>query len=63
LLRTGLFAAPTVVEREVTRQYGVKVVGRIEKARERFNALSIDRKLKHPAVVALCEGARADVFG
>jgi LysR family transcriptional activator of nhaA len=58
----GLFAAPSVIEEEVTRQYGVKPVGRIDKVRERFYALSVDRKLKHPAVVAICERARAEIF-
>ena len=58
----GLFAAPSVVENEVSRQHGVRILGRIEKIRERFYALSIDRKLKHPAVVAICDRARAEVF-
>jgi LysR family transcriptional regulator, transcriptional activator of nhaA len=30
--------------------------------RERFYALSVDRKLKHPAVVAICDAARQEVF-
>lgn len=59
----GLFAAPTVVESEVERQHGVRTVGRIADARERFYAVSGDRKLKHPAVVAICERARTEVFG
>lgn len=58
----GLFAAPSVVEQEVARQHGARVLGRIDKIRERFYALSIDRKLKHPAVVAICDRARAEVF-
>lgn len=58
----GLFAAPSVVEQEVTRQHGARLIGRIEKIREHFYALSIDRKLKHPAVVAICDRARAEVF-
>ena len=31
--------------------------------RERFYAISIERKLKHPAVVAISEEARARLFG
>jgi LysR family transcriptional activator of nhaA len=58
----GLFAAPTVVEEEITSQYGVKVVGRIDEARERFYAISVERRLKHPAVVAISEGARKELF-
>ena len=54
----GLFVAPSVVEDEVVRQHGVRMLGRLERVRERFYAVSIDRKLKHPAVVAICDRAR-----
>ena len=59
----GLFAAPSVIEAEVRRQYGVHVVGRVETVRERFYAISVERKLKHPAVVAISEAARQKLFG
>lgn len=59
----GLFAAPTVVEKEVQRQYHVQVVGRAEAVRERFYAISVERRLKHPAVTAIAEAARAKLFG
>lgn len=55
----GCFAAPTVVEREIERQYGVKAVGRPDGVRERFYAVSVERKLKHPAVLAISKAARA----
>lgn len=58
----GLFPAPTVVEREVASQYGVEVLGRVEEVRERFYAISVERRLKHPAVVAICEAARQELF-
>jgi LysR family transcriptional activator of nhaA len=58
----GVFAAPTVIEREVTRQYGVRVIGRTDEIRERYYAISADRRLKHPAVVALSEAARSTIF-
>ncbi|MDH4066746.1 MAG: LysR substrate-binding domain-containing protein, partial [Acidobacteriota bacterium] len=54
---TGLFAAPTVVEAEVIRQYSVSVVGRIDTVRERYYAFSVERRLKHPAVVAVSQVA------
>jgi LysR family transcriptional activator of nhaA len=59
----GLFAAPTVVEEEVKRAYGVRVVGRLERVRERFYAISVERRLKHPAVLAISEGARRSLAG
>jgi len=54
----GLFAAPTTVEDEVCRMYGVVVVGREERLRERFYAISIEKRLAHPAVVAITKAAR-----
>lgn len=59
----GLFAAPSVVEREVRREYGASVVGRIEAIRERFYAISVERRITHPAVLAITHAARHDIFG
>jgi LysR family transcriptional activator of nhaA len=54
----GLFVVPSVISSEVQREYGVKALGRVGNVRERFYAISLDRKLKHPAVVAISEAAR-----
>ena len=58
----GLFTAPTVVADEVCRQYGVSVVGHVPELRERFYAVSVERRLKHPAVVAISDAARLEIF-
>lgn len=58
----GLFVVPTAVENEVCQQYNVRVVGRIQDVRERFYAISVERKLKHPAVIAISETARKELF-
>lgn len=58
----GLFFTPTAVEEHVTSQYAVKVVGRIEEIKERFYAISVERRLKHPAVVAISDSARNELF-
>ncbi len=58
----GLFAAPTVVEAQIRRQYSVRVVGRLPDVRERFYAISVERQLVHPGVVALSEAARTRLF-
>jgi LysR family transcriptional activator of nhaA len=58
----GIFAAPTAVEREVCRQYGVSVIGQAPEVTERFYAVSVERRLKHPAVVAITEAARHELF-
>lgn len=58
----GVFLAPTAIEAEITRQGEVEVVGREDAIRERFYALSVERRLKHPAVVAILEEARGELF-
>jgi LysR family transcriptional activator of nhaA len=58
----GIFPAPTVIEKAVTRQYGVVALGLAEGVRERYYAISVERRLKHPAIVAITESARADLF-
>lgn len=59
----GYFAAPSAVEAEVVRQHRVAVVGRTDEVKERFYAISLQRRLSHPAVRAICEGARRELFG
>jgi LysR family transcriptional activator of nhaA len=58
----GIFTAPTVVEREVCEQYGVSVLGRASDVKERFYAVSVERRLKNPAVVAISDAARQELF-
>ena len=59
----GIFAIPSVVEEEVQRQYRVRLVGRVKSIRERFYVISVERRLKHPAVVAITHAAREKLFG
>ena len=58
----GLFAVPTVIEKEARQHYHVSLVGAIDSVVERTYAISIERKLKHPAVVAILEAARENLF-
>jgi LysR family transcriptional regulator, transcriptional activator of nhaA len=58
----GLFPAPTAVEREVAAQYASQVVGRTTAVRERFYAISMQRRLQNPAVVAILQAARHEIF-
>lgn len=58
----GLFPAPLAVEAEIKRQHRVRAVGRVPGVRERFYAVSGERKLKNPAVVALTEAARVHLL-
>jgi len=59
----GIFAAPSVVEPQVIEQYGVQLIGRTDQVRERFYAISGERRIKNPAVVAICDIARHSLFG
>ena len=54
----GIFATPSLIEKEVQSQYKVQVVGRAEAVRERFYAISYERIIKHPAVTAISDAAR-----
>ncbi len=58
----GIFPVPSVVETEVRREYSVRMVGRTSAVKEYFYAISVEEKLRHPAVVAICEAARKEMF-
>ncbi len=58
----AVFPAPTVIAREVCRHYGVVAIGHTDAVRERYYALSAERRVTHPGVAALTKTARADVF-
>ncbi|MFN7998858.1 MAG: transcriptional activator NhaR [Bryobacteraceae bacterium] len=59
----GVFAAPAAIEKEVRQVYRVQVIGRLESVVEEFYAVSVERKIKHPAVAAITETARSVLFG
>jgi LysR family transcriptional activator of nhaA len=59
----ALFFSPLVVANEIHRQYGTEIVGKIEGVSERFYAITAQRKLKHPSVVAILENAQKGLFG
>jgi LysR family transcriptional activator of nhaA len=59
----GVFAGPMAIETEIIREYGVKVIGRAETVQERFYAITVERRLKHPGVVAISEAAKTGLFG
>jgi LysR family transcriptional activator of nhaA len=59
----GMVAVPTAVAGEVGRQYTLRPIGRIPEVTERFYAISVERRLKHPAVLAISEAAKKNLFG
>jgi LysR family transcriptional regulator, transcriptional activator of nhaA len=58
----GVFPAPLLVEKEIRRQFGARLIGRASTVRARFYAISVEQKLRHPAVIAICEAARRELF-
>jgi LysR family transcriptional activator of nhaA len=59
----AVFAAPSAIERDVLHSQRVAVVGRTAAIRERYYAISVERRLKHPVVAAITNAARREVFG
>ena len=58
----GLFFAPSAIREHICQQYAVKALGEIPVV-DSFYALSVERRLKNPAVVAICNAARHRLFG
>lgn len=58
----GLFFSPVAIRDHICQQYHVKLLGEID-VTDSFYAISVERRLKHPAVVAICEAARKQLFG
>lgn len=58
----GVFMAPKVLEAETCTQYGVEVLGRTSELVEEFYAISVERRITHPCVVAITQAARTALF-
>ena len=54
----GVFIAPTSIAREVEKQYDVLTIGHTIEVRDQFYAISVERKISHPAVAIITETAR-----
>jgi LysR family transcriptional activator of nhaA len=57
-----IFPAPAAIARDVCRVFGVQVVGRVAAVREQYYAISVERRLTHPGVVAITSAARGKLF-
>jgi LysR family transcriptional activator of nhaA len=54
----GFAPVPVILEQQFRRQYGLARVGPADSVRAEFYALSVERKLKHPAIAAVVEHGR-----
>jgi LysR family transcriptional activator of nhaA len=59
---SGIFIAPSVIADEVQAQYGVELLGQTDAVTESFYAISVERKVKHPGIIAITESARHKLF-
>ncbi len=58
----GILVAPWILDDQMRRQHGLSRIGKTDDVRTRFFAISIERKIKNPAVVAICDSARRELF-
>ena len=58
----GIFIAPAVIEAEVEWQYQVNAIGQIEDVKEKFYAITVERRVSHPVISVVMESARESLF-
>ncbi len=58
----GIFVGPTVLQRDIEKQYGVRALGATEEVVQEFFAISVERRITHPCVTAITEAARNELF-
>jgi LysR family transcriptional activator of nhaA len=58
----GIFSAPSAIANQIQEQYGVVAIGATKDITESFYAISVERRLSHPAVIAISEAARQELF-
>jgi LysR family transcriptional activator of nhaA len=54
----GIFVAPSAIKAEVERQYRVTAIGRVDEVKERFYAISAERRVADPVIATVVEAAR-----
>ena len=58
----GFAPIPTVVAEEAITRYRLQKIGDTQECNEQFYAITAERRIVHPAAVAITEGARASLF-
>jgi len=57
----GVFPGATAMEHEICRQYQVRTIGHLDSLTAHFYAITVERRLKHPAVLAIVQAARREL--
>jgi LysR family transcriptional activator of nhaA len=58
----GVFFMPTVIAEEVCQSFDVEIIGQTDQVKNKFYAISAERKVSHPAIEAICNTARTCIF-
>ncbi len=58
----GFAPIPSVVAGEAISRYGLKRIGTTEECKEQFYAITAERRIVHPAAVAITENAQSHLF-
>ena len=58
----GIFCGPSLLEKEIEQQYHVEAIGQINDIYERFYAISLERRISHPVVLAITQQAKNNLF-
>ncbi len=58
----GIFVGPSVLMHEIEKQFGVRTLGVANDVVDEFFAISVERRVSHPCVVAITESARNELF-
>jgi LysR family transcriptional regulator, transcriptional activator of nhaA len=58
----GVYPAPRIFEKDLKRHYGLAPIGLAKGVKGRFYAISVEKKVRHPAVAAICDAARRTLF-
>lgn len=58
----GIFVGPTVLAKEIEAQHHVKMIGIADQVVVEFFAISVERRVSHPCVLAITHAARGELF-
>ncbi len=58
----GVFPVPSVAEKPLRSFYRLQLIGRVRSVRAQFYAISLERRIQNPAVAAMCDAARDELF-
>jgi LysR family transcriptional activator of nhaA len=58
----GIFFMPSTIEEEVCRDFDVTIIGRTDEVKQKFYAISAERRVKNPAITAIFDSARQALF-